>query len=150
MPKFQGSGFEIDVPESCMDASAYAFVLPGDDEYTPFVNIRFELLPENQGLLKYMKTSREALSNELEDFEVLNEGSGKRGEWDVSLVEYAWGPEPVRIYQKQICFLVPGKIAKVYSLTATDLVSRKNQSKPIFDQLFKSFSPNNVQVWEQA
>ena len=145
MTKFQGSGFEIDVPESCIDSSVYTFVLPTEQQFTPYVTVRFEVV-EKIDLKEYLTTKRNLLSDEVEDLEVIKEAFGKRGEWDVGLTEYEWGSGPARVFQKQVCFLVTGSKNKVYVLTATDVADNKEYSKAAFDQLLKTFTPNNIQV----
>lgn len=146
MSEFQGSGFVVDVPEGCANASVYTFLLPTEGQFTPYVTIRFESLPDEADLDAYVTRLYDALSDSLEDFEVTEKGSGKRGIWDAVLATMEWGAEESRIRQKQAFFLVPGEEARVYTLTGIDLASNFHMSEPLFDKIFTSFKPNDIQV----
>lgn len=54
MPKFQGSGFLLDLPDDCIDASSNAFVLPEHGGYSPSLTIRFEKADEATNLSDYV------------------------------------------------------------------------------------------------
>ena len=60
MPKFQGSGFALDVPDGCADASAYTFLLPTEGQFTPYVTIKFEHLGDEADLDAYVTKQHDA------------------------------------------------------------------------------------------
>ena len=148
MSEFQGSGFVLDVPEGCADASVYTFLLPTEGQFTPYVTIKFEGLHDEADLNAYVTKQHDALSESVEKFEMIIKRSGKRGIWAAVLAIMEWGAEESRIRQKQGFFLVPGETAKVYALTGIDLAAHFDKSEPQFDKIFQSFNPNDIQVIE--
>jgi len=143
---FQGSGFALEIPEGCADATVYTFLLPTEAQFTPYVTIKFERVGDDADLESYIAKQHEALADSVEDFLLIKKVSGKRGGWDAALATMEWGPPDCRVRQKQAFFLVPGKVAKVYSLTGIDLVSNFGKSEPLFDTIFKNFKPNDIQI----
>jgi len=62
MPKFQGSGFVVELPEGCIDMSAYTFVLPVKSGFSPNLVIRFEAVGKVRRPI-YRSTSRKPWIN---------------------------------------------------------------------------------------
>lgn len=146
MPKFQGSGFALQIPGDCIDASAYTFVLPENGGFSPNLTIRFERVEGAPDLNEYVEGQMSTLSNNVEDFTLISKASGKRGQWDGVMSVCEWGQGAMRMQQKQVYLLVEGKPSRIYIATTTDLASQAKQSSPIFDQMLRSFSPNDIQV----
>ena len=149
MPSFQGSGFLIGLPEGCTDASAYTFVLPPEGGYTPYITIKAERLREPQELKAYVSIQQASLQENVEGFEVAQYVAGQHDGMDVVLTTVAWGLEKGRVAQKIAYFLVQDdKGYKIFTLTGTDLASQFQKTGPVFDQVFKSFAPNQIQLIE--
>ena len=151
MPNFQGSGFSIGLPEGCADASVYTFLLPTppDAQLTPYLTIKFERLQEAPDLKAYVSKQHAALQENAEGFQVVDYAAGQHDGYDVVLTTLEWGPEEGRVRQRQAYCLLPGeKTNKIYCLTGPDLSSHFNESQPLFDQAFRSFKPNDIQVIE--
>jgi hypothetical protein len=62
MATFQGSGFAIDIPAGCTDASIYTFALPDADGFSPYLIIRFETVKEPLDLSAYVNKQLEGLA----------------------------------------------------------------------------------------
>ena len=146
MATFQGSGFAIDIPAGCTDASVYTFALPNVDAFSPYIIIRFEAVKEPLDLSAYVNKQLEALASNTEEFKLLSQNAGKRGSWGCVVSDCQWGPPNLRMQQKYVHFLVPGKPSKVYTLSTTDLAKNHARSSPVFDQMLRSFLPNSTQV----
>jgi hypothetical protein len=149
MPKFQGSGFSIALPEESADVSAYSFVLPmpKGGKFAPFITIQIERLTKDVQLEAHVHEHHQALQTELENFRILSFAAGRNSGVDVVLTNVAWGPEDMPLSQVQAFYLVPGKKKnKVYGLKGTDLTENFANSQPVFNHAFQSFMPNDVQV----
>ena len=79
MPNFQGSGFTIELPDDCMDASSYAFVLPENNGFSANLTIRFEPATYVSDLQAHVNLSLDALKASVVDFVLINQVAGKRG-----------------------------------------------------------------------
>ena len=145
MLSFQGSGFALQLPEDCSDASAYTFVLPENAGFAPNLTIRFENTEEKLHLSRYVEEQMASLGNKLAGFTLISQASGKRGAWDGVISICEWGEGPMRMRQKMVYLLVEGKSTRIYILTTTDLASHADKSTPIFDQILRSFNPNEIQ-----
>jgi hypothetical protein len=149
MPSFQGSGFLIGLPEGCTDASAYTFVLPSDGEYTAYVTIRAQRLQEPQDLKAYVSKQQASLQENVDEYAVAQYVAGQHDGMDVVLTTVEWGSKEARVCQKIAYFLVQDeKGQKIFTLTGTDLVAQFQKTGPIFDQIFKTFTPNQIQLIE--
>ncbi|WED22955.1 DUF1795 domain-containing protein [Vibrio sp. JC009] len=146
MSQFQGSGFVIDLPEKCWDASSYTFVLPEEGGFSPNLTIRFELVPEGYELEKSVLDELKALSLSLDDFVMVSQNSGKRGGNDGIICVYEWGQEPARLRQRVITLLVGGDVLRKYILTTTVLAASCDKSEAVFDRMLGSLEFNGVQV----
>ena len=147
MQSFQGSGFSVDLPEDATDASSYCFLFPDAGEYAPNLTIRCERPPDELDLNAYVNEQRQALETSVENLSVVNEISNKRGSWTyiVSIIE--WGPDESRIRQKQTYVYVSEEIPRLFTLTGTDLAANFKQSEVLFNQVIKSFTPNDIQAF---
>lgn len=149
MQKFQGSGFTIPLHGDCMDASAYTFVLPKKGGFSANLSIRFEPGRYVKDLQAYVNASLEALEESVDEFVLLNQVAGKRGSNDGVMSSFEWGSGDTRMRQKQYCLLTPGRAPRLYPrlyiLTSTDLAKNADRSDKIFNQMMKSFSPNEIQ-----
>ena len=141
MPNFQGSGFTIDLPDECIDASTYTFVLPENNGFSATLNIRHESAVEVENLKAHINVSLKALRDSVTDFTLLNQAAGKRGANEGVMSSFEWGAGEARVRQKQYCLLIPGETPRIYILTSTDLVSNAAQSDRIFNGIMKSFVP---------
>ena len=149
MTNFQGSGFLIDLPEGSSDVSAYSFVMPGDDKKTAYVTIKAHRMNAPQALQDYVEKEQASLQGSVENFVVSQYGAGKRKGMDVVLTTVEWGPDESRIFQKIAYFLLQDERGcKIFTLTGSDLVSDIKRSGPMFDDIFKSFTPNTTQCIE--
>ena len=149
MPSFQGSGFLIGLPQGCIDASAYTFLLPTEGQYTPYITIKSERLKEPQDVKAYVSKQQASLQDNVEGFEVAQYVAGQHDGMDVVLTTVEWGPEVARISQKIAYFQVHDqKGSKIFTLTGTDLASQFQKTGPLFDQVFKTFTPNQIQLIE--
>ena len=141
MPNFQGTGFTIEIPEDCFDASTYTFVLPENNGFSANLNIRHEPAVEVNDLKAHINVSLKALRDRVANFTLLNQAAGKRGAHEGLMTSFEWGEGESRVRQKQYCLLVSGEKPKIYILTSTDLASNAAQSDRIFNGIMKSFVP---------
>lgn len=147
MPSFQGSGFFIDIPEGCTDASTYTFLFPTEGNYTPYISIKSENLDKSLDLNAYVDSQQNLLKDKVDNYEIIHFAAGKRLGMNVILSTIAWGAREGRVCQKIAYFLVMGdKGNKVFILTGTDLASQFKKTEPLFEQAFKAFTPNEIQL----
>jgi hypothetical protein len=150
MSVFQGSNFRINLPDGCVDASTYAFViprkppLPPEFNFNPSIVIKFDPRPEPVDLLKYVVEQRSLLRDQVENFEIINETSARRGNLDQITTVFEWGLDPVKRFRQKQFFAVMPQTWTVCSITATELAFTYSQSEPMFDRIFESFIPLNV------
>ncbi|WP_181388383.1 DcrB-related protein [Vibrio albus] len=147
MAQFQGSGFSIYLPDSCMDASAYTFVLPYNQGFSANLTIRFEHVPDGYELEKSVKDELAALSNRLNDFTLISQNAGQREGNDGVIAVYEWGEGQARMRQRVITLLVQGDMPRKYILTTTDLVAGAEESDAVFNQILQSFALNDIQFF---
>ncbi len=146
MPSFQGSGFLISLPDGCNDASAYTFILPSEGEYTAYITVRAERLQKPQDLETYASKQQASLKDNVEELKVSQYVSGQHEGMDVVLTTVEWGAKESRFCQKIAYFLVQDeKGSKIFTLTGNDLAVNFQKSGPVFDQIFKSFTSNQIQ-----
>ena len=149
MPSFQGSGFLIGLPDGCTDASAYTFLLPTQGQYTPYITIKSERLQEAVDLKAHVSKQQASLQDNVEDYKVVHHVAGQYNGMEVVLTTVEWGAAESRVYQKYAYFLdQDAKGYKIFTLTGHDLAAQIDESGPIFDQIFKTFTPNQVQLIE--
>lgn len=146
MPQFQGSGFSLALPDGCYDASAYAFALPEHNGFSPNLVIRFEDVEAGTDIQLYADQGLELLSEQFDGFKLTNRLAGKRGQWPAVMAMLEWGEGPARMAQKTVYMLVVGEKSRIYTLTTTDLAAHAAISDPIFDQILRSFAPNDIQA----
>jgi hypothetical protein len=144
---YQGSGFSVELPVDAIDASSFCFVFPSAGELAPNLTVRIERPQGEFDLGAYVQEQRQAFESGVENFVVVNEISSKRDFWTyvISIVE--WGPDESRLRQKQTYIHVPGEKPRLFILTGTDLASNFEQSDPIFNQVIRSFTPNDIQAY---
>ena len=147
MSNFQGSGFTIDLPDGCMDASAYTFILPENNGYSANLSIRFEPAADITDLQAHVNLSLDSLKASVADFVLLNQVAGKRGAHNGVMSSYEWGTGEARMRQKQYCLQTAGEVPRIYILTATDLAGNAAQSDPVFNRMMKNFIPNEDQLF---
>jgi hypothetical protein len=151
MIDFQGSGFSVEVPETCEDASAYTFLLPTppDGGFTPYMTVQSEKA-DCDDLEALVREKYASLESALEKFSLDSFVAGRHEDLDVVLATIEWGPSATRMAQIQAYYLVTGEVRnKIYCLTGTDLMSNFDQSRPVFNRVFRSFRPNDIQVLGQ-
>lgn len=145
MPKFQGSGFSLELPDGTVDASNYGFALPGDGGANPTVTIRFATV-ENADLEKIFDEQKYSLEQALTDFEVVSKGTFKRADREYIVWIGEWGSAEARMKQKQVLMRVSGNVPRLFTITATDLARHFAQTEPLFDNVIRTFDPNDIQV----
>jgi hypothetical protein len=145
MPSFQGSGFAVEIPEQCTDSSIYTFALPEQGGFSANLVIRFERIVGDFDLLKDVKAQLDDFQQKVEAFQLINQAAGKRGACDGVMSVYEWGSGATRLRQKQVVLFVPGEAPRKYILTTTDLASQAAHSDSLFDQMLRSFEPNEEQ-----
>jgi len=147
MPSFQGSGFSVELPEETIDASSYCFSFPEAGEFSPYLTIKCERQQDELDLSACVNEQRDALRAGVENFRVISETSKSRGSWNYIITVVEWGPDESRTRQKQLFVYVPGEIPRLYTLTGTDFASNFENSEPLFDQVIRTFKPNDIQVF---
>ena len=137
----------MELPVDTIDASSFCFVFPGAGELAPNLTVRIEHPQAEFDLAAYVQEQRQAVESAVENFVVVNEISSKRDFWTyiISIVE--WGPDESRLRQKQTYIHVPGEKPRLFILTGTDLASNFENSDPIFNQVIRSFKPNDIQAY---
>ena len=91
MPSFQGTGFNIELPEDCFDASTYTFVLPENNGFSANLNIRHESAVDVSNLKAHINVSLKAMRDSVANFTLLNQAAGKRGAHEGLMTSYEWG-----------------------------------------------------------
>ena len=147
MSEFQGSGFSIALPENCIDASSYTFVLEELNGFSANLTIRFQLPTEGFSVSSFLDEQIATLSTTLDSFSLSHQANGKRGEIEGAMCTYEWGQGSGRFKQKQVVMLSNMEPARVYIMVSTDLASNADQSDPVFEQMMRSFVPNDTQLW---
>ena len=147
MPSFQGSGFSIELPEDVIDASSYCFSFPEAGEFSPILMIKCERQQDELDLSAYVNEQRDAIRASVENFTVISEMSKSRGAWDYVISVTEWGPDESRTRQKQLFVYVPGEIPRLFTLTGTDFAANFENSEPLFDQIIRTFKPNDIQAF---
>jgi hypothetical protein len=141
MQKFEGSGFSLDLPDDCVDASSYTFVLPENNGYSPNLSIRSESAVTIKDLKGHVNAMLKLLKDSAPEFVMKKQMAGKRGANEGVMSQYEWGVGAARMQQKQYCLMTPGEAARLYILTATDLASNAAQSDAVFNAMMKNFMP---------
>jgi len=152
MIHFQGSGFSVELPEDCTDASAYTFLLPTppNSAFTPCITIRSENATSSD-LESYVRGQHAELRQSVEKFSLVSFTAGQHQGLDVVVATMEWGPMAVRIRQVQAHYLVLNeKQNKIYCLTGLDLKSHFDQTQHVFNTTLKTFLPNDLQVLQAA
>ena len=147
MPIFQGSGFSVELPEETIDASSYCFSFPESGEFSPNLMIKCERQQDEIDLSAYVNEQRAAICAGVENFKVISDTSKNRGSWNYLISVVEWGPDEKRTRQKQLIVYVPGEIPRLYTLTATDFAANFKRSEPLFDQVIRTFNPNDIQAF---
>ena len=144
MAQFQTSRFQIELPNSFVDVSTYAFVLPRNialpgelASFKPSIVVKFDPQPPPVDLVAYVVAQRSSLRDTVGKLEIINEQTGVRGRLQTMTTTFEWGPEgPTQLRQKQYFLLLPTSV--VCSMTATELAIVYNQSEYLFDRIFDS------------
>lgn len=145
MPKFQGSGFSLELPDGTVDASNYGFALPGAGGANPTLTIGFSKA-EQADLGAVFDEQTRSFEEALMDFEVVTKGAFKRPDREYIVWVGEWGPAGARIRQKQVLMSVSGQVPRLFTITATDLAEHFAQTEPLFDNVIRTFNPNDIQV----
>lgn len=146
MLQFQGSGFSLALPEDCIDGSQYTFVLPEKNGFSASILVRFQLVFDGFSFESFVNEQKE-LAASLSGFSLLNQAQGKRDGCDGAMFVYEWGEGEGRFRQKQVLMRTQYNPERVYLLTTTDLVNNAEYSDAVFDQILRSFTPNEQQLW---
>jgi hypothetical protein len=145
--EFQGSGFSLGVPEEVTDASQYILVLAPKAGFSANLTIRFEPVDSGINLNAYLKNQISSLEESLEELTVISQASGMRGSINGAMLNYEWGQGTGRFKQKQVLLVSNSQPVRLYTLTTLDLVKNAHLSDPIFEEMIRSFSPNDEQLW---
>jgi hypothetical protein len=145
MPKFQGSGFSLEVPEGTVDASNYGFALPGTGGANPTLTVSFSKA-ENPDLGAVFDEKTRSLDESLTNFKIVSKGGFKRADREYIVWISEWGAEGARFKQKQVLMLVLGQPQRLFTITATDLAEHFPETEPLFDNVIRTFDPNDIQV----
>jgi len=144
---FQGSGFSVDLPDDAADASSFCFVFPNAGELPPNLTIRCERPPDELDLDEYVQEQRQAFETSVENFELVNEISSKHDFWTYVVSITEWGPDESRLRQKQMYVYVPGEKPRLFIMIGNDLAANSEQSDDLFNQVIRSFKPNDIQAF---
>ena len=147
MPNFQGSGFTMELPDDCKDASAYTFVLPENNGFAANLAVRFEPAIDISDLKAHVNTSLKILKANVIDFVMIKQVAGKRGSNSGVMSNFEWGAGETRMRIKQYCIMTTGDEPRIYTLTASDLAINADHSTPVFNRMMKSFVPNQEQLF---
>jgi hypothetical protein len=145
MPKFLGSGFSLELPVGTVDASNYGFALPGDGGANPTLTITFTAT-QQADLGENFDQQKQLLEQALENFEIVSKGAFKRADREYIVWIAEWGPAAARMKQKQVLMFVSGNVPRLFTITATDLAEHFVQTEPQFDNVIRTFDPNDIQV----
>ena len=145
MPKFQGSGFSLELPDGTVDASNYGFALPGTGGANPTLTISISRAEDADVGAAFDEKTR-SLGEALTNFKVVNKGAFQRADREYVVWVGEWGAEGARYKQKQVLMRVAGPVPRMFTITATDLAEHFAQTEPVFDNVIRTFDPNDIQV----
>ena len=147
MIEFQGSGFCLGVPEEAVDASQYVFALAPKAGFSAHLTVRFEPVDSEINLNIHLKNQVSKLEESLEEFTLISQATGMRGSINGGMLNYEWGQGIGRFKQKQVLLVSNSQPIRLYTLTTLDLAKNAHISDPTFEQMMRSFSPNEEQLW---
>jgi hypothetical protein len=145
MPKFQGSGFSLELPEGTIDASNYGFALPGTGGASPTLTISISKAGDSDVGAAFDQKTR-SLGEALTNFKVVKKGAFQRADREYIVWVGEWGAEGARMKQKQVLMRLSGPAPRLFTITATDLAEHFAQTEPLFDNVIRTFDPNDIQV----
>ena len=145
MPKFQGSGFSLELPDGTVDASNYGFALPGTGGANPTLMVSFSKADDSDLGAVFDEKTR-LLDESLSDFKVVNKGAFQRADREYIVWVGEWGEEGARMKQKQVLMRLSGPAPRMFTITATDFAEHFAQTEPLFDNVIRTFDPNDIQV----
>lgn len=145
MQKFQGSGFALELPAGTVDASNYGFALPGEGGANPTLTISV-VAQQQADLDAKFDEQTNSLEQVLENFEVISKGVFKRADREYIVWIAEWGSADARMKQKQVLMFVTGTVPRLFTITATDFATHFARTEPQFDDVIKTFNPNDIQV----
>ena len=146
---FQGSGFAIDLPEKCQDATSYTFLLPTEKQFTPYITVKFEKVTDKEDLAAYSEKQEKMLEKNIDDFEYIERVAGKQEGHDVIISMVQWGKGEASICQRFVyLYNIHKNYQRIYTITCTDLVDHFEHSLPIMNRIIKTFKPVNMQVYD--
>ena len=133
--------FAIGMPEQWTDVTSVIVMGPAQDNYSPSITITRDYLNSPTSAEAYGKQQAETLAKELEQqlYELVDEGPIELGETEAYRREHRFlVPEAgnARVQQAQV-YIVDGTKAVV--ITATDLASRFEQTRPTLMQAIGQF-----------
>ena len=144
MPVFYSSEFKIDLPDDCLNASTYAFVLPAQGGFRPSVVVKVEHFTERVVLQEHAEKQLAILRETVVNLQVIEEVSDRHSSYDCMTYIFEWGAqESSRYRQMQRYIFVPRRSA-IFSLTATDLASHYAQTAATLDRILLSFLPSDT------
>ena len=142
MAKFEGSNFELELPDEALDVSAYCFSFPTLGKMPPNLTITVQKFDDRPVLEEFCETRTALISESLNNFEIISEKRNRRGNWDYIVSIVQWTAEDVIVRQKRIFIYVPEPGHAIYSLVATDLAENAEKSDPTIDDIIRSFKPD--------
>ena len=140
MEQFRHGEWTIGLPEGWDDASTVTLVGPPEDDFSPNIVVTSEALSEEMSPAEYAAIQKEELEGTLEPFEY---SSVEEGPMDMPqgaahrLVHDFMSPAgDFKVGQMQVYVLREGR---AWTITATDLAERLQQSLPVFVEAVRQF-----------
>jgi hypothetical protein len=139
---YRTSGFDVELPESALDATSYTFLFPELGELPPSLTISREVatgLELSQRRADVHRMLRESLPHAVCRGQT---GVKSRGNsWSYFTHTYEYGEEARRIAYKQVYLRVGGQRPLLYIFSGTDLLDNFRRFEPCFDAVLRSFRP---------
>lgn len=140
MELFQCPEFTISLPDNCVEASTYCFVLPSKGFFRPSIVVKWDSLEEGMTLAEYVVRQCQQIEKQLAGFVYIDK-SPKLENGNRIRVIFEWGTGERRFRQRQV---YSRQQSKVYIITATELASLAGEHEKDLERIISSFRPNVV------
>ena len=134
---FQCPSFKLDFPCEVTEASTYAFVFSGPEEFKPSVVVKWQKVPAETKPSAYAEKQVAKMRQQLNDFKVL-EPLSTNGDPPRAQLLYEWGQGRRTFRQLQV-YRVEGE--RMYTLTGTALNMTFDKYRSQLTDIIASFSP---------
>ena len=146
MNSFQGTGFQLSLPEDAIDASYYVF-LRNDGSPTPaqlrITAISVPEVPEDVEEFANAQLKRERKA--MPDLDVVELTANERDNWIYATATVDLGESPTDLREQRIYLFVSEAQARLFTITVSAPKPTFDEANAYFAETIRSFVPNDVQ-----